>query len=154
MMGVMPQGVAAQFAGRLSFSVTVTASRCGRAFLCPFYAQVHDPLQRSAISFWLGLCVEWWLSFLSQETIVWRSTSLDERQHIRMWSDASGESRRLAALVQIRDEFFYTALTMPSVVWDSLIPRDDNQIGLQELMAVLLGTSTFKEEVQGAKLSS
>ena len=79
---------------------------------------------------------------------------MDERQHIKMWSDASGESRRLAALVQIRDEFFYTALTVPSVVWDSLIPREDNQIGLQELMAVLLGTSTFKEEVQGAKLSS
>ena len=83
---------------------------------------------------------------------MWRTTRFDARQHIKMWSDASGESRRLAALVQIRDEFYYTALTVPSVVWDSLIPREwdslipreDNQIGLQELMAVLLGTSTFK----------
>ena len=65
MIGVMPQGVAAQFAVRLSFSVTVTASRCGRAFLRPFYVQAHDPLQRSTISFWFGLCVDWWLSFLS-----------------------------------------------------------------------------------------
>ena len=32
----MPQSVAAQFAGRLSFSVTVTASKCGRAFMRPF----------------------------------------------------------------------------------------------------------------------
>ena len=67
MMGVMPQGVAAQFAGRLSFSVTVTASRCGRAFLRPFYAQAHDPLQRSATSLWLGLCVEWWLGLCVED---------------------------------------------------------------------------------------
>ena len=71
---------------------------------------------------------------------------MDDRQHIKMWSDASGESRRLAALVKIQDPFYYTALTVPSVVGDLLIPRDDNQIGLQELMAVLLGTSIFKDE--------
>ena len=62
------------------------------------------------------MCIEWWLRFLSQETIIWRTTRNEDRQHIKMWSDASGESRRLAALIQIQGELYYIALTVPGVV--------------------------------------
>ena len=54
--GTLAPGDASKLAGRLSFSVTVTGNRVGRAYIKPFYAQMHAPLPGNDLSPWLRAC--------------------------------------------------------------------------------------------------
>ena len=42
--GILAPGEAARLAGRLSFAVTVSGNKVGRAYVKPFHAQSHAPL--------------------------------------------------------------------------------------------------------------
>ena len=41
----------------------------------------------------------------------------------------------------------------PQEIWESLLPRDDNQIGVAEAMAVVLALETFKAELEDTVVS-
>ena len=66
-----------------------------------------------------------------------------------MFTDASGEDRCISADVLIDNVWKYTWTEVPQHIWDSLIPREDEQIGVTEAMAVALALETFKEDLTG-----
>ena len=53
-----------------------------------------------------------------------------------VWADAAGVTRQLAAVVFDGVHWFYTMYVVPQSVWVQFLPRADNQIGMQELLAV------------------
>ena len=63
--GVMDPGQASKIAGRLSFAVTASAGKVGRAFVRPFFAQAHDPLPGNRASPQLMRACEWFVHYLS-----------------------------------------------------------------------------------------
>ena len=75
------------------------------------------------------------------------------RRHVNCWTDASGEARWLAAVVHADGMWLWTRVQVPQVLWDQLIPREDHQIGLQELFAVVLAVHTFRPQLEKCLLS-
>ena len=57
--GTLSSGEASKLAGRLSFAVTVSGNRVGRAFIKPFYAQARAPLPHDAVSPQLRQAATW-----------------------------------------------------------------------------------------------
>ena len=87
-----------KMAGRLGAAVTVSLDKVGRAFVKPFFAQAYDP--RKWVTPQLHNASSWWIKFLT----VRPPASFDikgTRPTIRMWTDASGASRTLAAVVAV-----------------------------------------------------
>ena len=72
------------------------------------------------------------------------------RPHARIWTDAAGVSRIIAAVVCINGTWLWTRIVLPQSVWDSFLVRGDNQIGMQELLAIPLALSTFRNELSDA----
>ena len=65
------------------------------------------------------------------------------RKMVRMWTDASGASRMLAAVFFDGSQWFWTRMKVPKSIWDQLLPRGDHQIGFQEFLAFAMGYATF-----------
>ena len=59
----------------------------------------------------------------------------------------TGEPGRLAAVLALKDEIWYTDMATPVALLSCLSPRSDNQIMAREQMAVLLALHTFREQV-------
>ena len=74
------------------------------------------------------------------------------RKRAFLWTDAAGASRGLAAVLYIEGQFYYCATSTPAHVWEQLIPRWDNQIGFQEMLAVVLGLCTFVDIIRDSLL--
>ena len=62
---------------------------------------------------------------------------------VRLWTDAAGESRMIAAVMEIAGKWYYTYMKVPDDVWDQFLQRNDHQIGVQEMLAVVLAVYTF-----------
>eukprot|EP00971_Amphidinium_carterae_P331919 6465766-Amphidinium_carterae.1 len=152
-VGRLSPGEAAKLAGRLSFAVTVTANKVGRAYVKPFFAQAHDPLPHDALSPLLRESVRWWLQYLSLRPLAIRLKGITVRPTVYMWTDAAGESRWLAAVVYAGGKYYWTRMLTPDVTWNMLLPRMDNQIGFQEFLAVLLGLESFQDILTGTLLT-
>ena len=75
------------------------------------------------------------------------------REHVRVFTDASGEDRYISAVILVEGVWKYTWMEVPQQTWDSLLPREDNQIGVTEAMAVALALETFKSELTGCRVS-
>ena len=72
---------------------------------------------------------------------------------MRAWTDAAGASRWVAAVIHTSGGFLWTRARLPDALWDQFLPREDEQIGSQELMAVPLLAATFQDYLQGATLT-
>ena len=140
--GCLDAGAAAKLAGKLGFAVTVTADKVGRAFLKAFHAQAHSPLPGGLISDRLRRSCAWFAEYLAINHSS-NTCPNDERPHVRLWTDAAGVSRMLAAVVCVDGCWHYTCDKVPEKVWRLLLSRRDNQIGLQELLALPLALGTF-----------
>lgn len=148
--GILTPGEASKLAGRLSFSVTVSGNRVGRAFIKPFYAQAHSPLPGFAVSPLLRSSAAWFLKYLSFCPTSVRTLAPKSRTKVVTWSDAAGESRWVAAVVFHNGSFWWTRIRTPHEVWCALLPRNDAQIQFQELLGVLLTWGTFSSLLHGA----
>eukprot|EP00435_Cladocopium_sp_Y103_P044779 s1987_g12.t1 len=148
--GLLTPGEASKLAGRLSFSVTVSGNRVGRAFIKPFHAQAHSPLPGFAISPLLRSSANWFIQYLNFCPTSVRSATAQCRTKVITWSDAAGESRWVASVVFHDGNFWWTRIRTPNEVWSVLLPRDDSQIQFQELLGVLLTWGTFATLLQGA----
>lgn len=131
-------------AGRLGAAVTVSLDKVGRAFVNPFFAQAYDPSKW--VTPQLHNASSWWIKFLTARP----PASFDikgTRPTIRMWTDASGASRTLAAVVAVMSEsgvnWFWTRMVVPFCIWEQLLDRHDDQIGFQEFLAFALGYEAF-----------
>ena len=70
-------------------------------------------------------------------------TTTVAKAHYICWTDAAGASRWLAAIVNSPRGTWYVRAKTPDWLWSQLLPRQDNQIGVQEALAVLLLTESF-----------
>ena len=148
--GVLAPGDASKLAGRLSFAVTVSGNRVGRAFIKPFHAQANQPLFNNAVSPLLRQACSWFLQYLEHCPTSVRLLNPLTRSRAVSWTDASGESRWVAAVLYYEGTFFWTRVRTPENVWQMLIQREDHQIGFQEFLGVLLAWTTFKGFLQGS----
>ena len=135
-----------KLAGRLSSTITAAFDRIGRAYVKPFYAQINDP--RAYPSPMLVAAAEWWVAFLGQtHPKEWFRILAQGRPCVTLWTDASGVSRGLGAVLRReingQEEWLYTDMVLPQTVWDQLIDRSDHQIQFQEFAAVALALSSF-----------
>jgi len=145
-------GLSAKFAGRLSFAVTLAADKAGRAFIAPMYAQQHDPLPEGRISWRWRCAAQWWMEYLRYRPPAVRSLSDGQRPCIIFWTDAAGRSRCIAAVARLNGAYFYTHMRVPDEIWDSLLDRNDEQIGFQEALAVFLFIGTFQSVIARSRL--
>ena len=72
---------------------------------------------------------------------------------MRLFADASGEDRCIAAVLVIQGNWKYTWMKVPDQIWEKLLPREDNQIGVTEAMAVALALETFKDDLRDNMVS-
>ena len=72
----------------------------------------------------------------------------ENRKRVAAWTDAAGASRIIAAVVLFDHRWFYTRVRVPENVWGQLLPRRDNQITMQEFLAVPLLLATFAAPLQ------
>jgi len=140
---------AASSAGRLSFSVMAAANRVGRAFIKPFYTQQFAPLSGDAISEKLAWAMQWFIVYLDQRPTSLRR-GLAQRRLITTWHDAAGSTRWVAAILRVGDSYLWTRIRTPQHLWDQLTPREDSQIGFQELLGIVLLLGTFEQYLAGA----
>ena len=71
---------------------------------------------------------------------------------VRAWTDASGKQRLISAVVLIDNIFWYTFAYVNDKVWNQLQVRRDNQIGVQEMLAVVLLLETFDEAIRDSMM--
>ena len=139
---VCTPGDASKLAGRLSFSVSVSGNRVGRAYIKPFFAQANAPLPRNQVSPRMAQSADWFLQYLENSPASARSSCKGRPQCVS-WSDAAGPSRWVAAIVSVEGAYLWTRMQTPPDVWTVLLDRGDNQIGFQELLGVLHVWGTF-----------
>ena len=142
-------GAAAKLAGRLSFAVTAAAGRVGRAYVKPLYAQASSPLSGNRLSMWLTFALVWWLAYLKERPVTEVGATV-ARRHVIAWTDAAGESRWLGAVLYADGLFFFARCITPDGIFEQLIDRGDNQIGVQEMLGVLLLFESFADRLKGA----
>ena len=56
----------------------------------------------------------------------------------------------MAAVLRTTTGFYWTRAKIPEETWAKLVPRNDEQIGAQELLALPLLTATFAQKLQGS----
>ena len=145
---ICDSGLASKQAGRLSFAVSVTTNKVGRAFIKPLYAQAACPLPGGKMTRWLIAACKWWIAYLELRPPSVFSAMRRRKQSI-IWTDAAGASRWIAAVIFIDKKWFWTRMIVPENVWNCFLARDDDQIGMQELLAIPLAFETFSSLVQG-----
>ena len=148
--GTCSPTTAMKMAGRLTFAVTVSMGKVGRAYVKPFFAQAYHPLPRHRVGPMLHRACTWWADYLEIRPELAICADSSKRRKVVAWTDASGESRTLAAVIQVRDVWKYTFMRVPDEVWVQFLPRDDAQICMQELLAVPLLLSTFRDELSSS----
>jgi len=141
--------LAAKMAGRLQWCLTASTSRAGRSFLKALFAQANKPLPFGAMSPRLRAACKWICQYLlTRPASVYRSIN-ETRQKVTTWSDASGKDRWLAVVVCVDGRYLWTRCQIQQDLIDVFIPREDNYIGLLELLAPILAWATFRAELQG-----
>ena len=96
---VMPPWAAAKSAGRLNFALCSGRSRAGRAYLKALFAQVYDPWIHDTVSPRLERALRWCIEYLLKSPASVYASVVERRQHVRIWTDASGVDRWVAAVV-------------------------------------------------------
>ena len=151
-IGILDAGLASKQAGRLSFAVSVTTNKVGRAFIKPLYAQAAAPMPGGKMSLWLMCACLWWISYLELcPPSLFLATH--RRKHSIIWTDAAGASRWIAAVCFVNDTWLWTRMIVPEDVWECFLTRNDDQIGMQELLAIPLALETFSNEIEGSLCS-
>ena len=129
--------VAQKKAGQLSSIVSVTKEIQCRAYIRPFYQQVYMPLDGNFIPVHLRRAMEWWHDYLALRPETYYSATNVQRQPV-LWTDAA--STRWVCAV-----FKWTRWLVPEWLETQLIERDDHHIVFTEMLAVIIGFSTFAD---------
>ena len=151
--GHCSQQTAIKMAGRLSFAVMSSTGRIGRAYIKPFFAQANAPLPRGRASEFMPQAAGWWVSYFAMKPVSAIACGGRERKVVHAWTDAAGASRWIAAIIRTEAGFFWTRSRLPDALWDQFLPRGDEQIGSQELMAIPLMAATFEDYIKDSLLS-
>ena len=94
----------------------------------------------------------WWVEWLSERFDMSVVVDPSARRKVQAWTDASGASRCLSAVVHVSGRWYFTYMTVPDEIWVQFLPRNDEQIGMQEFLAVPLLFHTFQSIIEGSLL--
>ena len=100
----------------------------------------------------LRFAVEWWIHVLRSqltEEITWHSRA---PRVVDMFCDARGWPASLAAVVIENGQLQYTAWDVPIAVVSAFSDRRDSQIMGLELLAIVVGMTTFRQQLRGVAL--
>ena len=142
--------LASKFAGRFSWAATMQNDKIGRAHIREWYVATNDPLPLGALRHWHKLSCRWWVEYLKARPRAIHWTKALARRHAIMWTDAAGATRWMAAVIVFANKFYWTRWKCSDEVWNLLTEREDNQIGVQEAMAVVLGLFSWLTWLDGA----
>lgn len=110
-------------------------------------------MANNSLSTWMRQAAFWWhCYFLKRPKQVHRARRAP-RRHVRMWVDAAGKSRMLAAVLADGSEVKYCRSVAPEEWWQLLLLREDNQITCQEGLSVMLGSWTFRHALRDTVLT-
>ena len=141
---------ASRFAGRFGFACTLAAGKVGRAFVRPFYAQAHAPMPGFSVSPLLMRAGNWWHEYLRLGPTLRAVPNAGVRRHLVCYTDASGVDRMLAAVVYDGISWYFARTKVSEEVMGQLLQRNDNQIGVLEMLAVALLFWTFPVLLSGS----
>ena len=144
----LPAWLADKLAGGLSFGVRHQFRRMGRAMIRPIYAQARRSRRSPQVGDRLLMALKWWRVVLMDRTS--EATVIGHRPEVfDLFCDARGTPPRLAAvLLGPQGDLQYTDVPPCPGVLDQFVVRDTQIIAL-ELLAVLLGLSTFGVQLAG-----
>ncbi len=141
--------IASKFAGRFSWTVTMQADKVGRAYIRGWYAAAHAPLPGGKLRVWHRFGCYWWLQYLHRRPVAEHMPWGMCRRHARIWADAAGETRWLAAVLWLDGVFYWTRWRCDDALWSQLLHRLDHNIGTQEMLAVILALYTWMDLLDG-----
>ena len=145
--GTLSAGDASKLVGRLSFGAQHIFRKLGRAMLRPLYCQQYSPLAHGRIGPTLHLALQWWCTVLQQQIHERIPLAPKARAKVDLFCDARGHPARVAAVCCSQNQIKYTAWDVPSSVLRRFRERKDAQIMGLELLAIVVGITTFMEEV-------
>jgi len=138
----LEQGEAAKLAGRLRFAVTAAANRCGRSYIKPIHAQAARPLAGAEVSPWLAIALLWRSQYLQLRPVTVHRP-LQVREELKVCTDASGEDAMVAAVLAAPEGVHFTYAKVPGWLVAQMLERGDHNIGVLEVLAVVLAVATF-----------
>ena len=140
-------GEAGRVADRLSFAAQKTLKQIGRATLRPIFRQQYKPLSGSRIGRELGMAMKWRLHALTDmqaQTIAWNPST----SKATLLTDARGSPPRVAAVVVMDGQFWYTDWEPDSAILSVFNHREDAQVMGSELLAIAVGLCTFGQRMK------
>jgi hypothetical protein len=72
------------------------------------------------------------------------------KRKVKIWTDAARDTRILAAVLWTGEWWLYT-ITVSHQLGDQFLSREDDLIGILELLAIPLALHTFQSEVSGTE---
>ena len=150
--GKISMGAASKLAGKLSFTCCWCFNRLGRAMMKPIFAHSHVPSRGNAIRPRLRLALQWWEVMLQQCVAEEYRFGSQGRPWFDLFCDARGSPPRLAAvLVDPNGKHAYTDCQPDRELVELYTEHGawDNNITNLELLAIVLGMSTFAHRLAG-----
>ena len=94
--------------------------------------------------------LHWWLKYMeARPTSTSTHISWQDRSHCIVWVDASGSKRIIAVIIEVEGVLHHTNLQVEAVIMKDWFIRQDNYIGILEMLAIILGVYTFASMIQG-----
>ena len=168
--GVLHSGAAKKLAGRLNWAVQYLFHRLGRAMIRPIYDQaysrfvnalhcvcVQDPLgfaysRNGSVGKELRVALTWWLWALGLDIMEERPWTSADEPLAHLFVDARGSPAHCAAVLFIDGRTLFTDGRPSQEHMEQFRKRADNQIMSLEILAIVVGLSTFTEELRGRKV--
>ena len=147
---VLLAGQASKLAGALSWATAHIFHRLGRAMIMPIFAQMKK--RHGRVGKVLEIALRWWLEVLQLQLVQTCPWAPPTSTPIQLFADARGSPPRLAAVLFIDGETFFTDWEPPPELMRLFEVRRDNQIMGLELLAIALGFSTFARQLGSRKV--
>ena len=71
-----------------------------------------------------------------------------------LWTDAAGATRWIAAILRAEGSWYWTRIRVPELVWSLFLERQDDQLGMQEFLAIPLAVATFEKVLMGTLVTA
>ena len=146
----LDSGSAQKLAGRLNFATQHLFHKLGRAMIKPIYAQ--KTTGTGNVGPRLLEALEWWLMVLLQNVTERRAWNGSDRRPCRLFVDAASTPARLAAVLFIDGQVFYSDAAPTQQLMEQLAARRDKQITSLEIIGILMALATFAGSLQGRKV--
>ena len=148
--GILTPGDASKLAGRLQWACQHMFHRIGRAMLRPLYNQIRG--RSGKVYPELMSVLSWWVDILRGGIAELRCWNAPDTSPVHLFCDAAGEPARIAAVVWVDGEVFFTDCPPPPEVTALWKVRADQQIMGLELLSIALGLSVFMDRLKGRKV--